>query len=551
MTQTARTIGGPGAGKTTRALTILSMVLDRIVQDPFQVGFVSFTRAARREASTRAGEKFGVKPADLERLGYFRTLHSIAYKHLDVRDGQLLTGTRQDNEWAAAALGGPVTLAKADTDDDAMRPSPEGGRHAAALALWDAARNRQCPVGRVWARLVATDLRTPGYEEVLRTISHYERAKEADDRLDFTDLLMRYAGSRFTGDADRPFAEVEPEGTLNPLPVWFFDEAQDVSVLSAAVFRRLSRHSQYVYLMGDNYQEIYSWCGSDGKVFASWPVQKEEVLPVSHRCRANVLACAHALMARGGHPDRGFTARHDGGEVVRGRKFEAALAAVRPGEDVLVLCRTNQQAQYAAAQLDDALVPWRPTKGPGGYDAPARAAGVAALDRLRRGQEIDGEALWRLLAITPTRLDDGTVLWERGTKAWFDEKKNRQDLLPVGLALIDAVGGTEALKRLVSHEHYPDHLLDDPRCHTMARCARAHGPEALLAPRCRVGTVHSAKGMECDTAVVYNSMPPPTAVAVREHPDCREEERRVWYVAATRARHRLVLCEGHDPYLDL
>ena len=64
----ARLIGGAGTGKTTELMAIMDKLLAREI-GPLEVGFCSFTRAARREAATRAADRFGVPVPVLEREG--------------------------------------------------------------------------------------------------------------------------------------------------------------------------------------------------------------------------------------------------------------------------------------------------------------------------------------------------------------------------------------------------------------------------------------------------------------------------------------------------
>lgn len=537
----ARTVGGPGAGKTYRAMEILDLVLEKVIADPMKVGFVSFTRSARRVASSRAGAKFGIKPADLEKDGWFRTLHSCAYRAIGVEEGELLTGTAADNQWLKKALGDDAARFASQKDDDDYFGTTAGSSDSArALALWDAARNRQVSLFKEWDRWASFDPQACDVSLYEGYVSRYEAAKKKDKRIDFTDMLMRFVGRRFTGTHAHPFEEVQPQGDFPVLPVWMHDEAQDMSPLTALAFQRLSRFSQFVYLFGDDWQEVYSWAGADGRIFAGWPVQKEEVLPVSYRCPEKILTFANRMMHRAGLPKRPFTHKHEGGTLDTGRLIDSTLEDIRPGTDTLVLARTNEYAREAARILDENLVPWRPIKGSGGFAAPARAAGVAALVKLAKSDTITGEEFWRALALIPARAN-GTLLLERGTKSDFEDERYRTDLLPFTLAMSDCVGCTDAFKEAVSSGTYKELL--EPQAARMAAAAEKHGVACLEKPSCVVGTLHSSKGMEADHVVLLNRLPYPTLLAIQEK-EGLDEERRLWYVGATRAKERLTIAEG-------
>lgn len=55
-------------------------------------------------------------------------------------------------------------------------------------------------------------------------------------------------------------------------------------------------------------------------------------------------------------------------------------------------------------------------------------------------------------------------------------------------------------------------------------------------PRIRLSTIHGSKGGEADEVVLLTDMAPRTHREALERPD---DEARVWYVAATRARQTL------------
>jgi superfamily I DNA/RNA helicase len=548
MPKTARTIGGPGAGKTTRALEIMSLCLDTNVQDPARLGFVSFTKAARREAASRAAHKFSIPASSLEKEGWFRTIHSCCFRQLGVAQGELITGTTEDVEWLRAAVDDPaVRFMGKDTDDDYLSLSSDLSDAGRSLALWDTARNLLVPVEGVWDAARETDDRIPDLIDVQQTIGLYEAAKQSDGRLDFCDLLMWFAGHRWSGSHECPFSKVEPDGQVPYLPVWFHDEAQDMSPLTAKVFRRLIAPSDYVYLFGDDWQCIYSFAGSDGNLLAGWPVTKEEVLPLSYRCPSKILDAANGMMHSAGLAPRDFHASQQGGEIVHA-DLEEALDSIKVGEDTLVLARTNEYARNLAQLLDERLIPWRPVKGGSSQAAPARAAGVVALAKLHKGEPISGEGFHRILGLLPSKA--GTeALFTRGTKTWFDDKEQRDALLETPLHLLDDWGATDIFKQLVESGRYKE-LLDEPAAR-MATVAETHGLDAIGDPKCRVSTCHGAKGMEADHVILLNRIPYPTQRAI-EYEEGLAEERRLWYTAATRPKQKLTIAECEDePFPEL
>ncbi len=536
----ARTIGGPGAGKTTRALEIIEMVLDKLVNDPLRIGFVSFTRAARREAAARAASKFNVPLQLLEKEGWFRTIHSVAYRCLGVQPGEILAGSEEDNAWLRNVLGDERAHISGSENDDMFSLPSDAGDSCRALAMWDAARNKQVTLESLWEASYATDSRIPGLPVCQSVVTVYEAAKREGGRFDFCDLLMRYAGKQWSGNHNSPFANVEPEGYDPGLPVWCHDEAQDASYLTSLVFERLTRFSTWVYIFLDEYQAIYEFAGADGRIFGRCPVAKEEILPISYRCPTNILACADQIMLRGGHKARPFRSNAEGGEVVRNDLY-SALSSVKADESTLVLARTNEFARRASMILDDAGIPWIPTKGNGGFNAPARAAGVAALVALQNGKPIEAEGVYRLTQLLPAK-SDGVQLFERGTKGQWEsaEYRKQHSFERWGLSVFDMCGATDALKELIGSGRYVE-LLERPAAR-MVEAAKRHGIESVVNPKVRLGTCHSAKGAQAEHVVAVNKIPYPTVRAIQEE-EGMDAERRVWFVTASRASKKLTIAE--------
>ena len=80
-------LGGPGCGKTTRLLRVVDGHL-KSGASPSRVGFFAFTRKAAQEAKSRACETFKLTDDDLP---YFRTIHSFAFKELNLSRQQVMS----------------------------------------------------------------------------------------------------------------------------------------------------------------------------------------------------------------------------------------------------------------------------------------------------------------------------------------------------------------------------------------------------------------------------------------------------------------------------
>lgn len=307
----------------------------------------------------------------------------------------------------------------------------------------------------------------------------------------------------------------------------------------------VNRHHTYI---ADGYvtcNSIYQWAGADHRVFLDTPADKTRTMPKSWRCPANILELGEEILKNcSDYFDRHIEpAGHEG--MIEKRDFNNGLASeINPRESWLLLARTNHLAKRWQHKLSELGVPWLATRGGSPWRAPKRNVVLRALYRLEHGEMIDGSE-WKKIVESIDVLDkqDGTRYFEHGNKATWSRMKNgelKREFPAFRLADFPGLmelGGTNALidairsgkwKRLVAHGHNWAEAVDE------------WGMDAVLNPRVRVGTIHSAKGQEADNVAVIQS------VTQQVHRSSRtvegaDEESRVWYVACTRARKRLII----------
>lgn len=501
------------------------------VHDPMRIGFVSYTRAARAEAAQRVSDKFGISLEDLEKRGWFKTIHSVCHRVLNVGD-ELLTGGRESRRWIAEALGEEVSRSVVGNDgetSEAFEVSTEAGK---CLHIWDVARARLEPLETIWDwHDNAAPGLCPHYGAVLRVAKQYEEAKRREGRLDFTDLLLRVAGRRHLIEF---VDEVMPEGELPLLPVWFFDEQQDTSALSDLVCRRIILGANWVYLVGDPFQSIYAWSGADPKHFQSWPIpnERKRILNRSFRCPSRILAQGEEILRPcSDYFDRGIQPNEEGGEIIEESLLGGWEQEMTNGDTWLCLARTNKLAFRVSQMLDHAGIPWGYTQGVGSR-APSKAAAIGSLYSLEHGGIVD-ECQWKeILKILPSKAA-GQEMLERGTKKRWEDQDADPHKIHTKAGLL-SLGATEALVQMIGNGTWRDLV---PEHAGMVSACETHGVDALINPKIRVGTIHSAKGLEADHVAVLTSITRTIHTSMQEQRG-EDEERRVWYVAATRARKR-------------
>jgi superfamily I DNA/RNA helicase len=549
--QALRAVGSAGTGKTTLLVNTACKALERPETggNPFAIGFSTFTRAARSEAAGRAADAWGMQKSELEREGWFRTAHSVAYRQLGIAKGEIIGGGKADNEWVSNAIDSSVAYC---ADDDA-----EGGIGiytgdpvaAMSLNFWSLARSMCRPLREVVEEAYGWDAECPDAEEVIRRVSLYESAKRLENRSDFTDLLSRFVGIRHN-PAGGP-EEVTPEGLVpDSIVGWIFDEAQDASRLLDMACRRLVTGDavKWAWLVGDPFQVLYSWAGASSDFFMGWRVDRQEIMPKSYRCAKPILQLGEDCLQRltKGYWNRGVEAADHDGEIIESENFEDDLNDLTPDKETLVIARTNRHVGKIAMILDDCGVPFRKIKAKqGSYN---RDIGMTGLWKLQHGQPASKEEWSEAIDLLPSATirskkegrEEKTWL-VRGAKAqWNRQGKDHYDVLfPEELG---DVGATDHLREKIATGSWGE-LIDGGTA--WCRAAKEWGIDAVSNPKIRIGTIHSAKGMEADTVILLTSVGRRIREGEERSEERHDEERRIEYVAATRAKSKLIV--AHDP----
>jgi superfamily I DNA/RNA helicase len=540
--QALRAIGGAGTGKTSLMKQTAEKALARpeMGGNPFALGYSSFTRAARLEAAVRCGTAWGVAPEELMQQGWFRTAHSVCFKQLGVSRGEMISGSKEDGKWVSDAVGSDVAFAVDEDEDGGVAIYQGDPVAAAALNYWSLARNVCLPLRKVVE--ADQDPDAPSAGEVIKRIEMYEQAKRLDGRSDFTDLLSRFVGLRFDPE-DGPI-EVTPEGAVPDEVVgWIFDEAQDASRLLDLACRRLVTGDacRWAWLVGDPYQVLFSWAGASASHFMGWDVAKQHVMPKSYRCPKAIMEAGERCLQRlPDYWDRGIAPADHDGRVEESENFEDDLYDLRPDEDTLVIARTNRNVAKIKAILEDIGTPYRYVKQKHEGQT-CRERGLAGLWHLQHGNGTTSDAWGNAIQILPSKTTDGLEWLKRGSKTrWKNGLCDQFDrVYPEDL---QNLGASPELCHAIASGQWAG-LCDGGS--KWVKAAQKWGVEAVTAPKIRIGTIHSSKGMEASKVIVLTGVSSRCREAEESDDAKFAEERRIEYVACTRAKHKLIL--AHDP----
>lgn len=504
---------------------------------PIEIGFSSFTKAARQTAAMRAAYRFGYDPLDLMKSGWFRTLHSVCYQMLGVNQSQFLGDSKSAKEWLSNVFGEPVEPAAIDADTGFPVLGSSGSRIASVLAWWGMCRNCLQPVGKMLKHAPLVHGMT--LDEIIKLIERYESRKRIDDRLDFADLPLRVAGIRHD-IAD--IVRVSPCGEPPPVRAWILDEYQDTFPAIHAAARHIvsSPMVDYIFCSGDVYQSIYGFSGGNPRFLMSgWEYTAEEILRQSHRCPPAVMDLAEdTIRGCSDYFDRKIIPRHDPSGGVASATLDPRGPQKKIEGNWLFIARTNGQANQLGSWLSRAHVPWASTKD-GAYIGPSqRRIGKALMD-LHEGRFIAADE-WIYLVGHLQVVSNGQQLLQPGFKTRAAKMEDVRSEMPdqINVHGLTSVGATPHLVRQLTSDNW-QHVYKDPgKVDRFYQAALRYGPEAALNPTIEVGTIHSVKGAEADNVMLYDAITKTCRTGLYDAG--RDEELRVWYVGATRARHRLI-----------
>ena len=389
----------------------------------------------------------------------------------------------------------------------------------AALLRLDTAISRLKVELGVSADEVAAD---PDAGPIARAFVAYEAAVAASGGLDFDDLILR------------AIAALEGDPAL--LTTWrrqcselLVDEVQDVDRAQLRLALLLAAPSDRIFLVGDDDQSIYGWRLADVRrilgLADQLPGLRRVDLEVNYRCPRPVVERAVRLVEHNGER---FGKVIRAGPVAAGRLILAADAAdetvrlervVRSwpddGTTRAVLARTNREL------LPAVVVALR-------LELPFRAPRIELL--------LDSPIVDELLGRADAMADGAPLLVVLGRVR--DEAGGDPEKREVATALLGWAAGAAEATDVAG--------LRSTVLATRARLAELRRDDAALT----LATAHATKGLEFDHVVVVGMEAGrfPSARAVGEADDpirAYEEERRLAYVAWTRARRSLTLL--YDP----
>ena len=453
----------------------------RIVEDAIKRGVpperIAYL-AFTRKAANEAQERAMVQfDLDEQRFPYFRTLHSLAFKQLGLQRDEVMTNVHYRK--LGRALGVEF---KGIYDEDLGIHTGDG--------LGDKC-SRVESLARVGLRLIEDQYNITNVNDLtLHAVKQYgaslRKYKSENGLLDFTDMLDQY---------NAPL----------PVDICIFDEAQDLSSLQYRMAITAASEASEVYIAGDDDQAIFGWAGADVNKFLSLQGDKR-VLPQSYRVPRSVHKLALPILSRiKNRYAKPWSAKTDEGSV----EYVADEQQIDFSGEGTWMCLSR--SKYMLYRLKQS----------------ARQQGLAY--SYNGKNSLESEETRAIVSWEKLRKASSISFYEaKNMVQFFDfnvklEKKESYNIEDVGLpkAACDQ-DWMEMLKGIAADER--EYL----------RSVLRNGEKFYDKPRISISTIHQSKGGEADNVVLLTDMG--RLSWENSHSD---EENRVWYVAATRARENL------------
>ena len=513
-----RVIGPPGCGKTTW----IGREVGRSVDRGESVLVASFTRAAADEVAGRV-------PVPTDQVG---TLHSFCFRVLDkpeiALDKQIL------RDWNTRYPFYEITPVNADFTEPVHGHALEG---ANPLLRGD----RLLSQYEMYRATMTTERMPPAVRHFAARWTHW---KWHNGLLDFTDLIEECLQNA-------------PVGPGNP-QVIFIDEAQDLSPIELRLVRKWGRQAQRLILVGDPDQTIYTWRGATDRTM-SHPVSDEQrlVLTQSYRVPHEIHAQAVPWINRVPTRERvAYWPRPAKGKLARSRAIwknpqtavDEAEIYLDEGKEVMFLSSCAYMLKPLLKQLRQRGIPYHNSyrRSNREWNPLLRLRVTSMADRVRayvhlshRGTWSPEEILMWTWAFNPNCVlrPGATELIER---LIGDKIHNVSWETMVQLLTDDAI---EAGHR-GDLAWFGQHIRPDQRRaaeYPLAVVMR-EGPKAIFeTPKLTVGTIHSVKGGEADTVLLFPDLSGSGMKDWYGRSTTRPAIFRLFYVGMTRARETLVL----------
>lgn len=572
-------LAGPGSGKTTVITHRVQYLTKEYGIDPGDILVITFTRAAAEEMR----ERYEALTGGGSRVT-FGTFHSIFFRILKlayrytadniVREEQQMQFVRE-----LAQAGG---LEPEDENEFAASILSEISSVKGERIALEHYYSKNCP-DTVFRQLYA------GYEEKMRRAG----------LIDFDDMMVLCL-ELFTERKDILSAWQRRYRYI------LIDEFQDINRLQYEIVRMLAKPEDNLFIVGDDDQSIYRFRGAKPEIMLGferdYPGAGRILLDVNYRSTEEIVAPALRLI---GENQKRFskaihtTGRHgknvitklwqDPGEenLAIAREIQLYLqSGVRPG-DIAVLYRTNAGPRFLMEKLMEYNLPFRTRDTVPNLYEHWISRNILTYIRIALGSRAREDILQVINRpkryISRDVMPDETVSFEKmkafyAEKDWIAERIESLEGDLRAIARMSPLAAVNYIRQGMGYDEYlieyaafrrmrPEELLetadelkesaagfktfDEWFAHIEAykeELLRQAAQRRTETDAITLATMHSAKGLEFPIVYILDANEGITPHSRAMLDEDMEEERRLFYVAMTRAKTRLHVYAVRERY---
>lgn len=355
----------------------------------------------------------------------------------------------------------------------------------------------------------------------------YEAVKIKSQRLDWEDVLILTLG----------MLRAEPLALSHVHQQYRFftvDEYQDISPLQHALLDAWMGDHTDLCVVGDPNQTIYSFTGATSDYLRNFDERYEgaKVLQLTHNYRSTkkIVAAANRVVADTSSIDP-LTSQGDSGDDVRVLQFasvadearEVALnirellsAGAKPNE-IAVLYRVNGQSEMFEAALAEQNIEYQLRGGERFFNRPEIARAMTALRAESNSASREDKSTFELVTDVCR-----SVGWTAREPEGAGAERDRWESLSALIAMLAEMPGDPTLAQFSAE-------LDE-------RKRSQHEP---IKAAVTLSTIHAAKGLEWSQVFIVGATEGYLPIGYATTPAEVAEEKRLFYVAVTRAKKKL------------
>ena len=567
-------LAGPGSGKTLTIVNRIKYLIEEYKVRPEEILVVTFTRFAAAEMKSRLCALMGRKDLPVTS----GTFHGIYYGILKwaYRMGQQNILSEEEKYQILRAAVSREKMEIFDEEDFIQDLAAEIGRIK---------NNRIDP-----DEFVSEKCSADAFRNIYR---EYERQRKKLKKIDFDDMLVLC----YELFASRPDVLAQWQKKFRYILI---DEFQDINRIQYDVIRMLAKPEDNLFVVGDDDQAIYGFRGADSSLMfrfrEDYPGAEQILLGMNYRSTANIVRNSLKVI---GHNEKRFEkdlrAERDNGaclhvQEVRDPNEEAQYimdeiekrteGGVRP-EDIAVLFRIHTDARPVVEALLERRISFQMKEHLPNLYNHFIAKDIQAYFRMALGERKRQDFLQVMNRpkryIGRDSIAGSAVSFEEMRKFYCDKEwmMNRIDQFEWDVKMLRKMAPYAAIQYIRKRIGYDDFLKDYALTHNvnkadlfevLSEIEEAAKPYASLEEwfghvqeytealrlkerqrslkqdGVRLMTIHTAKGLEFDTVFLIEAnegrIPYKKAKTEQE----TEEERRLFYVAMTRAKEVLKIC---------